>query len=153
MILFRLWKVLLHGLRLRANSKTCQQVKKRMFTLHIWWWWWWCAVVVFVVDDDDAMCCATPHHTSQDGLCVSRFLNKTTTTTLVVANLRLGDWNESWSPRTEQNRTEHCNKTATKHWVGEQLFLLTTFFWFAFYTLWHSFSLTFSFFLLLTYIA
>lgn len=35
-------------------QKTCQQVKKRMFTLHIWWW---CAIVVV---DDDAMRCATP---------------------------------------------------------------------------------------------
>ncbi len=64
------------------------------------------------------MRCAAPHHTTpaNNGLCVSRFLNKTTTTTLVVANLRLGDWNESWSPRTEQNRTlqQNCNKTLSR---------------------------------------
>ncbi len=77
MIFFRLWKVLLLRLRFRANSKTCQQVKKRMFTLHIWWWWWCAVVVVFVVDD--AMCCATPCHTSQHGLCISRFLNNNNT--------------------------------------------------------------------------
>lgn len=64
------------------------------------------------------MRCAAPHHTTpaNNGLCVSRFLNKTTTTTLVVANLRLGDWNESWSPRTEQNRTlqQNSNKTLSR---------------------------------------
>jgi hypothetical protein len=54
------------------------------------------------------MRCAVPHHATPANMgCAFHVFLTTTTTTLVVANLRLGDWNESWSPRTEQN-------TATK---------------------------------------
>ncbi len=107
-------------------QKTCQQVKKHMFTLHIWWWWW-----CVVVDDHDTMHCTAPAN-----MGCEFYVFLTTTTRLVVANLGLGDWDESWSPRTEQNRT--LQKLQTKHESGNNNFL------FALHIA--TFPLTFSFF-------
>jgi hypothetical protein len=88
------------------------------------------------------MSCAALRHTSQHGLCVLRFLNNNNNTSR-VANLGLGDCEESWSPRTQHNTT--LQKLQQKTWV-----LLTTFLSICF-THCGTFSLT-SFILLTSYI-